>query len=179
MSNTPVIAERYARALYNIEASQLVLDQLMAIQDAFNNIPQVFEFFGTPMLNYEQKEVIVAKIFEGCTENVLHFIQLLIRNKRIMFLKNIIPEYRRILLAEHGVELAQIVTATPVEEAFLQRFTTQIEALLNKKLEVQHRINKSIIGGVKIRIGSLVIDDSIENKLDMAKRDLLKRGVAQ
>jgi len=68
-----------------------------------------------------------------------------------------------------------ITTATPLSEKDLVSFQQALEKKTNQRIEFEKRIDPKVIGGVKIKIGSKIIDTTILNKLIQIKKQLIKQ----
>jgi len=65
-----------------------------------------------------------------------------------------------------------ITSATELSAEEVEYIQSNIESQLNKKVDVRTEINKSLIGGVRLRVGNIVIDNTISRRLEMLKNTL-------
>ena len=65
-----------------------------------------------------------------------------------------------------------ITSASELSVDEIHHITSNIESQLNKKVDVQTQTDKSLIGGVRLRVGNIVIDNTISRRLDMLKDTL-------
>ena len=75
--------------------------------------------------------------------------------------------------------IARVEVFTSVEFSVEQKklFESQLEKILNKKLELEFHLDDKIIGGFVAKVDDLVIDASLKHQLDLLKKQFLQGGV--
>jgi F-type H+-transporting ATPase subunit delta len=74
------------------------------------------------------------------------------------------------LSAQHrGVVTAEVTTAKALTAAQLKGVSAAVATAVGKTPEVSTRVDPSILGGIKVRVGSRLFDASLRSKLDSLK----------
>ncbi len=94
-----------------------------------------------------------------------NFIRLLVENRRLSLLPEIVKQYEaRKTEAEARVE-ATVVSAFPLEAAQRQSLNEALKRKLGREVNLTIEVDKSLMGGIVIRTGDLVIDGSVRGRL--------------
>ena len=94
-----------------------------------------------------------------------NFIRLLIENRRPHLLPEILMQYEALKAeAETRVE-ASVTSAFPLETAQLQTLGAALRHKLGREVNLTAAVDKTLVGGVVIRAGDLVIDGSVRGRL--------------
>lgn len=87
--------------------------------------------------------------------------------------QNLLPEieghYHRLEMENKGIKEVKVITANKVDQ---KELVSQLNKLLGKNIEVKHKVDEGIIGGVVIRAGDTLIDASVKNSLQTLKKNL-------
>ena len=76
-------------------------------------------------------------------------------------------------LSVRGVVKALVTTAVPVSDDFKNRLTVKLEAVSGKKIDMVHRIDRAIIGGIIVQLDYQIIDRSIRYELESLRHELM------
>ena len=68
--------------------------------------------------------------------------------------------------------LSQLTTAVAISAAELAEIKKKLEALTGKQVDINARVDASLIGGAKARIGSVIYDGTIKNQLNKMRHQL-------
>jgi F-type H+-transporting ATPase subunit delta len=69
-----------------------------------------------------------------------------------------------------GRVLAEIRTAVPLDDAMRGQITEQLGNILNKQVRLSETVDPDLIGGIVVRIGDSVFDNSVSTRLDQVAR---------
>ena len=98
-----------------------------------------------------------------------NFYALLIRNNDLKLINKIIEKIEEIDKEERGVVEVEISSAKKLEEETIEK----LRKLIGKKAEIYEKIDPSLIGGLKIQIGDLLLDGTLKAKLNKLRRSLI------
>ena len=98
----------------------------------------------------------------------------LIRKRRIGFLPDIIDELDRLIRAEKGISRATCITVKPITDGERQKLIEELARKTSLKIELEEKIDKSILGGMIIILHNQIIDGSVRHGLDQLKNRLMK-----
>ncbi|MFT4252855.1 MAG: ATP synthase F1 subunit delta, partial [Caulobacter sp.] len=97
------------------------------------------------------------------------FLGLIATNGRAAELVGAINAFVALSAKHRGVVAAEVVSAAPLSAAQLKAVTAAVSSALGKTPEISTRVDPSILGGVKVRVGSRLFDASLRSKLDSLK----------
>jgi F-type H+-transporting ATPase subunit delta len=172
-------AARYARAFADVvlEAKlnpSEVEQQLKDFAATFAGSKDLREVLLNPSIPAAKRvsilDAVNARI--GCGPKVRNFLAVLISHERLAELSEIIEEYRLEMNRRMSISDAEVVTARPLrdqERALLER---EVAELAGTRVNATFRQDKSLIGGVMVRIGSTIYDGSVRGRLDRLRERL-------
>lgn len=166
------VADRYAGALYELGQENEILSQLGEdldyVHQALNEVQVLQEFYEHPIIPDEDKQRILAEIFSGQVDDrVLHFLQLLVDNKREEYFDLIRRRYQEIWSDRENVLNVTIYTARKPRDGELQnKVRRRLQEVTGKTVRITNlEVDSSLIGGIKLRFGDKVIDGSLNSRL--------------
>lgn len=171
---------RYALALYQVAEEkgkvQEYLDDLREICDFIDNDENFQEVIRHPQISTVEKKKLFTRIFEGqIDKDLLSFLIVLIEKGRIAFLREKLNEMENIYLEKHNTINVNVKSVIPLTSEQVENLTNKLQIKYNKKIIIEQEIDKSIIGGLYVKVGNDVIDGTIKSKLDEMKALMLKR----
>lgn len=171
---------RYALALYEVAKEKDKVDEyindLREICDLIENNKDFYEVVKHPQISTKNKKRTFINIFKGkIDEELLSFLLILIEKDRILYLREKLNEMEKIDLERKNILTAVVKTAVPLLESEISDLQEKLEKQYNKKIIMTTEIDKSLLGGVYVRVGNDVIDGTIKSKLEEMKDIMLKR----
>ena len=165
------INEEYALAfsILGIEENktQKFYDELMNLKIIFKKNGDLIKLLNNDYLNIKEKENIINDIFANDFDLLItNFLKLIVKNKLI---KKVITIFeltiQRFLIA---LNILEVVIESPFElnQKQIENIENKIQNKTKSKIISKIVINKDLIGGIKIKFDSFVIDGSIKNKLE-------------
>ncbi len=168
-SETP---NRYAKALIlscNNNESELrkTKSDFDDFIKTYNKLDELKLFFQTPLINPLRKKLILLEILKkiNMCENFSNFLIILANNGKLFLLKKIFNEFNNLLDEKNGVIEVTVTTTDSIETAIKKKIQSSLEQVLNCKIKLKEITDKSIIGGIILKVNSIMIDNSIRNKL--------------
>jgi F-type H+-transporting ATPase subunit delta len=173
------VSRRYARALVDaILAQKIDADiarlQLRSIGQAVHDSDDLRRVWESPAVSPVQKRAVLDAIVKQMTvaKPIRNFVAILIDNRRIAMLDDIIRQFENELDAQLGfveVEISSARTLTPGEKRDLEN---RIERLTSKKVRPRYALDPQLLGGVSVRVGSTIYDGSVRGQLEKMRQDL-------
>lgn len=169
MSELTTVARPYAKAAFDyavennkIEAWQTAL--FFAAEVANND--SVKELLNGTLPTEQLADIFIKVCDEQLDENGQNFIKVLAENKRL----NALPEVARLfaeLKAEYEKEIEVSVTsAVELDAKQTASLAKSLEQRLARKVKLNCRVDSSVVGGLLIQAGDMVIDSTVRGKLD-------------
>ena len=175
ISSGDIISDRYGSALYDLAAENKCIDEIIndfnSVETLMNESSELRQVIKSPLINSEEKLNILLKIFSRSNFNNLTttFIKVLDGNKRISNLPSIILQFKKINSEKRGDVSANITSANELSEDEKNNISNQLKNILGQKLSLNFDVDKDIIGGLIVKVGSKMIDTSIANKINKLK----------
>jgi F-type H+-transporting ATPase subunit delta len=171
------LARRYAQAIFELAREAGKVDEvgrdLRTVWDAMQEDPSVIRFFIAPIIDRAEKAQILLDAFSGKIEELaLHTLLLLVRKRRERLLPEIVEQYRVLEQTARGAEPLTITTAHELPKAELDELVGRLAKVYGKKFEAVQHVDPSLLGGVRVRMGDVAIDGTIEGKLEELSRTL-------
>lgn len=172
---TTEVGERYAQALFDLADEKGVLDavraDLKSLRAAWAESADLRRLATSPVIAAEDQGKGLAAIadkakFNGVTRN---FLGLLAQNGRARDLPGVIAAFETLYAKKTGVVAAEVVTAQTLSAAQLKTIQTTLRTSLGKDPELTTRVDPTILGGLKVKVGSKLFDASLKTKLDQMK----------
>lgn len=171
---------RYALALYEVgEKKNKVNEYLRDLKEVVNiikNSEEICNILKHPEISTSRKKDIFTEIFKDKVDDgLLSFLLVLIEKDRILYLEEKLKEMENIYLEKNNTLLANVKTVIPLLDEEKEELIKKLENKYNKKIILEQEIDKSIIGGVYVRVGDDVLDGTLSTKLKEIKKVMLKR----
>ncbi len=172
------IAEVYARALFEAAKDDGVLDrvhdELGQFADALDEDRNLQLFLFSPYFSSEEKKDGMRRIVSDADERFLNFLELLAERHRMPALFRI----RRIfdgLWAEENKLLPVIVTsATELDAGLVDDIGKRIEEQTGRRVELSSNVDPDVLGGLMVRVGNMVLDATVRNRLEQLRKQVAK-----
>lgn len=175
------IAATYAQALYDLakdeQLEQEILQQLQALQAGFAAEPEYVRLLCAPNLPKEARCNIVDEGFRGKVHTyVLSFLKILVEKGYMRHFADCVKAYKDFYNLDHGILPVVAVTAVALTDAQARKLTDKLGALTGKTVELECRVDPSVLGGVRLDYDGKRVDGTVKNRLDTIG-NLLKNTV--
>lgn len=172
-------AEALSGAITDDKRLQTALENLRWFQDAFETEPNLGRFFIHPGFTQAKKAALVKELCDRvkALDEVRNLLKLLVERNKMMFLKNIAEFF------EHAVDQrlkqvrVNVVSAYPLSDAQQKKLKSTLEKILGKSAILEASVDESLIGGMRLNVGSLVADATLKNGLALLKRSIEQEEV--
>jgi len=177
------VARRYAEAFVNAlgegpsvsleERLRTGLTELEGVAQVDSGSKDLQRFLGSLEIGPEEKERLLNRLWSdgdgGETKALLH---LLLKWDRMEHLPAILAEARAVAEERQGILRGTVATAHPVSSAETERLAQAIGKALKKRVMLEREVDPGLIGGVRVSIGSKLLDGSIRTYLDEIREQL-------
>ena len=168
---SPIIAERYAAALFELADQSHALDQiaqnLEALKQLLAQSPELRAALRNPLFDSAQQGAAIAEIAKqaGLQPLILKFLGVLARNRRLFALEAIADAFLAELASRRGELTVDVGSAHPLTAEQTARLAEKLNQTLAAKVRINAKVDPSLLGGLVVKIGSKLIDSSIRTKL--------------
>lgn len=166
---------RYATALFELAQEENAVDAVAGDLDRFQGLLDLSDdlrrLVTSPVFAAEQqigalREILTATGIGGLVER---FILLIARNRRLAAIQGMIQAFRRLLAAARGEVTAEVTTAERLSETQLATITAELKSVIGRDVAVAVKTDESILGGLIVKVGSRMVDNSLRTKLQNLK----------
>ena len=103
-----------------------------------------------------------------------NFLSLLITKRRIFFLKKIVLSFLKLSAKKRGELTASLISSKNLSADEIKNISHELSQSIGSSVSFDHKEDKNLIGGLKIQVGSLMIDSSIKSKLKKYEQLMLE-----
>ncbi len=167
----------YAEALFELCCEEYCLkdtfDELSSLNDIFKSNEDFIGLLSSPLLSEDEKNEVISNVFNGeVSKLTLNFLCVLSAKKRMNFFTGIYDEFKVMYLEETGILEVNITTAAEISANSREKLIHKLEKVTGKKIILNQKIDKSLLGGIKVQYGDKEIDSSVKSKLDDLKKQI-------
>lgn len=175
-----VVGDRYAESLFDLAKEEnkvtQYLDDIKLVGEVLDSDPQIVQFFNHVLIENDKKIQLLDQSFKGNVDQyVLNFLKLLVQSRRIRYIDDIVKSYIKLSNQYLGVEEGMIYTPYELTDQQIQDIEKAISQKENKKVTLKVSIDPSLLGGIKVQISNRIYDGTIKNKVEMLKKELLRK----
>lgn len=172
------IAEVYSRSLFEVSKEHDALDEihedLDAFADALDESRELQVFFFSPYFSSQEKKDGIRKVIEGGNEYFVRFLELLAERHRMPALFRIRREFDSLWAEENKLLPVEIVSAVELDEDTVREIARKVEEQTGRKIELSTKVDPDVIGGLVMRVGNLVLDASVRNRLERLRKQVAR-----
>lgn len=173
-----LVSKRYALALFQLAQEQNMVnefeEQLRVVQEVVQENRDLLVVLKHPKVSFEQKQTLLKEAFSAMLPQIQSTLSMLLDRHRIDIVVDMVAEFVELANEAKGTAEAKVYSVRPLTEdegqALSQTFAQKVG---RQSLKIQNIVDKSLIGGVKLRIGNRIYDGSVSGKLERIQRELL------
>ena len=168
-------AKRYAQAVFEIALERKELDKWQSDLREVASLgkdAEAIALLQSPRLRFADKARLLAEQLRDINPLALNLVYLLVTRGRLSMVGDIAGEYQRLLDSYHGIERAEVTTAVTLDDKEKQKLEEQLGVVVGKKVVLETKVDKSLIGGVVARVGGRLLDGSVLSQLTVMKKTL-------
>jgi len=176
---TSAVARKYAQALLEVAVPEKLEDQVLADLGSFGELlgdsSELTEALASPAIPIAAKKEMLKQLSTrlSLAPIVTNFILVLLQNGRFSQFDECLEAYKQALDRSHGVVRADVFTSRKLDDGVRQRLEGEVSSMTGKQVKLQYYEDASLIGGVRIEVGSKVFDASVRTQLDDIHRRLV------
>ena len=174
MTEFVTLARPYAKAAFDYAKSVDQVDawlKYLAVSAGLASVAKIANAFASP--DKDNKTLVSLLGQEDAEEGFENFLKLLADNNRLGLLPDILVLFKFINEQDSKVLSADVFTAEKLDREQLTSIASSLSKRTQKNIKLQQHIDKSLLSGVRIQAGDLVIDGSLKAKLEKLKTQLL------
>ncbi|HEV7846323.1 MAG TPA: ATP synthase F1 subunit delta [Thermoleophilaceae bacterium] len=172
------IAEVYARALFEVAKEHDVLDrvhdELGEFAEALSEDRTLQVFLFSPYFSSEEKREGVSKVVSDADERTVNFLELLAERHRMPALFRIRREFDAMWADENKLLPVTVTSAVELDEGIVDEIGKRIQDQTGRKVELSSNVDPEVLGGLMVRVGNMVLDGTVRNRLERLRKTVAK-----
>lgn len=177
-------ALRYAEALYELakEAGRTdqVLSDLAELKRALMRDADGFGRLMHPRVSVSDKEALLTERFlSGCDPLISKTLRLMVRKRRESLLDSFFRGYLEVHDQHQGILRATVESAAPLADSAFEDLGARLSAATQKEVQLEARVDPGLLGGLRLQLGSRLLDGSVRRRLERIERGLLQAPLNQ
>ena len=182
--NTEAVATIYAESLFELAfekgQADAVQDLLQHLADLIRANSEFALFLESPAIANDSKKACLTKVFQGRVSDLfLDFLMVVAEKDRLNCLLDIQASFSRLADEQAGRVKGVLTTAVELSPKEHVRLSERIGRALKKTIHLETVVDPSIIGGLVLNIGDIMIDGSVQRGLERFKKQLRTKSFGQ
>jgi F-type H+-transporting ATPase subunit delta len=170
------IARVYAEALFEVakERGKLdrIRDQLGELVDVLQRNRDLQVFFFSPYFSSGEKREGMERAISGAEPELINFLELLIDKHRMPVIFRLRTRFDELWAEENKLLEVTLTSAVELDPDIVKRVGGEIERQTGRKIELESAVDEGILGGLVLRVGNMVLDASLRNKLEKLRKQV-------
>ena len=173
-------SERYSRALFEVSIEndevKKVEDDIKNFNTLYNSSSEIKNFLRNPTLTVDTQKNVINFLADKLdfSKNLKNFFLLLVEKRRIFFVKKIFERFLRLCSKKRGEVKASLISSKELNQTELNKISEELSKTIGSTIKFDYEVDEELIGGLKLQLGSFMIDTSIKNKLKKYKQAMLE-----
>jgi ATP synthase F1 delta subunit len=172
MEAARVYADALFRAAKEDGKLDAVRDQLAEFTDAVEQSRELQLFLFSPYFSSQEKIEGLRKAIDGIEPEMENFLELLIEKHRMPLIFRIRREFEDLWRKENKLLDVTVTSAIELDPAVLEEIGGEIEKQTGQAVQLESRVDDSILGGLVLQVGNMVLDASIRNRLEKLRKSI-------
>ncbi|NWK83338.1 F0F1 ATP synthase subunit delta [Staphylococcus sp. GSSP0090] len=174
------IAKKYAKALFDTAKDADILDDMYdefsIINEAVQSESEKLQALDTdPQKDVEQRRRFVSIVFGQTNQYLQNMLTILASNRHLGHIHEIYSAFETLYNEQHNQDYAVIESVYQLSEEELSSIEEIIkERTKLSKVMITNKINPELIGGIRVKVGTKVMDASIKNDLSQLERQFIR-----
>ena len=172
------IADVYSRALFEAAVEHDVLDrvhdELGEFTDALSESREMQVYFFSPYFSSEEKKEGIGKVVSGADERLVNFLELLAERHRLPVIFRMRRQLDELWAEENKLLPVTVTAAVELDKKLVKEIGERIERQTGRKVELTSKVDPDVLGGIVLRVGNMVLDASIRNRLERLRKQVAR-----
>jgi F-type H+-transporting ATPase subunit delta len=176
------VSGRYATALFELARDQKSVDAVKADLDKFSAMladsPDLLRLVRSPVFTADAQTKALSAVLAkaGISGIAANFLKVLTANRRLFAVADVIRAFRALVAKFKGEATAEVTVAEPLSDKNLDALKAALKTVSGKDVDLNVKVDPSIIGGLVVKLGSRMIDSSLRTKLNSIKHAMKEAG---
>ena len=173
-------SERYSRALFEVakESGDLenIEKSIITFKSLLKNSSELKNFFHNPTQSVGNQTLAINLLTKKLNLSITlkNFFLLFIEKRRIFFVIKILDSFLKLCSIKRGEIKASLISSKELSESELESINKELSSSMGSTIKFDYKTDQELIGGLKLQLGSFMIDASIRNKLKKFEQRMLE-----
>tara|TARA_B100000989_G_scaffold32917_1_gene21027 strand:- start:36293 stop:36823 length:531 start_codon:yes stop_codon:yes gene_type:complete len=173
-------ANSYSKALYELSVEAGILkvieNQAKNLLEYINKIDEFKKFIKSPVSKQDDHLNIIDVVSKTLKFNTLFekFLKFLSSKRRLFYLDKILKDFLSFCSLNRGELDAKIISSKELSKEEIEVIKKDLSQNFKSNINLNYEIDKSLIVGIKIQVGSIMIDNSLKTKLKKIHKQLIE-----
>jgi F-type H+-transporting ATPase subunit delta len=169
------MAGRYATALFELALESNAVAPVQADLKGFGDLidanPDLQRLVRSPVFSADEQARALVAILDkaGISGVAANFLRVVASNRRLFAVRDMIRGFNRLVAQHKGEVTAEVTVAQALNDARLAEIRDTLKAVTAKDVTLDVTVDPTIIGGLKVKLGSRMVDASLRTKLNSIK----------
>ena len=175
-----LVSKTYGDALFELAVTENLTDSLLEeiqmVQTVLKENEDFEKILMHPEISKSEKIQVIENVFKGQTSDALTgFLRIVVTKGRYKDLPDIFAYFIARVKEYKKIGVAVVTSAIPLVDAQKQKIEKKLlDTTSYRTMEIEYKVDESLIGGLMIRIGDRVVDSTIKSKLTSLTAGLMK-----
>jgi F-type H+-transporting ATPase subunit delta len=176
------VSGRYATALFELARDEKSIDAVKADLDQFAAMladsEDLRRLVRSPVFAAKAQSMALTAVLDkaGISGISANFLKVLTANRRLFAVNEVIRAFNALVAKFKGEATADVTVAEVLSDKNLDALKVALKAVTGKDVSLNVKIDRSIIGGLVLKLGSRMIDSSLRTKLNSIKHAMKEAG---
>jgi len=176
------VAGRYATALFELALEHKSVDAVKADLDRFSIMvddnPELARLVRSPVFTADEQAKALTAVLSnaGIGGLAAKFLLLVASNRRLFAIGQILKAFRLLVAQHKGEVTAEVTVAEKLDDRHLAALKGALKNVTGKDVDLDVKVDPSIIGGLIVKLGSRMVDTSLKTKLNAIKHAMKETG---
>jgi F-type H+-transporting ATPase subunit delta len=169
------MAGRYATALFELaleaNAIEAVKDELDRFDALIAESADLTRLVRSPVFSADEQLQALSAVLEraGIRGLAANFLKLVVRNRRLFAVRDMIKAFRNLVAKHKGEATAEITVAETLKDQHVDALRAALKSVTGKDVDLDVKVDPAILGGLVVKLGSRMVDNSLRTKLNAIK----------
>ena len=170
----------YAQALFELANEENSLkkieEQVLAISKLINESEEFRYLIKNPTTSLDDLIKVMETISEkNDFDNLLkRFLVFLIQKRRFFYLEKILIDFLEVCSKSRGEIKAELSSAKELSETDISNIKEELSQNFGANIKLNYKYDPNLIGGLVLKVGSTMVDNSIKNKLQQIQKQMIE-----
>lgn len=177
-----VVAQRYGKALFELALENNQIDEMEAdvlfLKNTFKNEKDFKELLSNPQIPINERRKMLNEIFSGrILDDLIGLMDITIQKKRQDILPQIFDDFLSKVNKHKGILIVHATVYNQLTKDQEKALISKLQNVTKKSIQLNQNVDKSLIGGLVLRIGDRIINNSVKGMMEELSKELLSNRV--